>query len=217
MDINSDQLRPSVDNCEQTGGSDRGNHKAPYCRLMFRFGNVTQFKENPVIGFVLEEAACATIAGALAAIEERATMSPEAFRALADANTQRIMTDPNWAEWAASTVENYNREDRKHHRTTDLTVGGYIRCLEQQGARCNTSLILFGTGKWAPSLDRLNDLLGHNINPRNVEFIIRMFNNHIKFDRKLFLQVLLVQTVQRPTTLQRALIEDELRALTETS
>ena len=79
------------------------------------------------------------------------------------------------------------------------------------------SLILFGTGKWAPSLDRLNDLLGHNIDPRNVEFIIRMFNTPTKFDRKLFLQVLLMQTVQQPTPSQRALIEAELRALTEPS
>jgi hypothetical protein len=217
IDFGKDRLGPSVDNCEATGGRDRCDHKAHFCRLVCRVGNVPQFIENPVIGFVLEEAAGATIAGALAAIEERATMSPEAFRALADAKTQRIMTDPNWAEWAAKTVDTHNRADRKHHRTTDLTVGGYIRCLEQQGARCNTSLILFGTGKWAPSLDRLNDLLGHNINPRNVEFIIRMFNTPHKLDRKLFLQVLLVQTVQRPTTLQRALIEDELRALTETS
>jgi hypothetical protein len=76
-------------------------------------------------------------------------------------------------------------------------------------------LILFGTGKWAPSLDRLNDLLGHTINPRNVEFIIRMFNSQIKFDRKLFLQVLLVQRVQPPTPFQRALIEEELKTLTE--
>ena len=45
----------------------------------------------------------------------------------------------------------------------------------------------------------------------------RMFNTQIKFDRKLFLQVLLVQTVQQPTPSQRALIEDELRALTEPS
>jgi hypothetical protein len=178
---------------------------------------VRQNKEDPVIGFVLEEAACATIAGALAAIEERATMSPGAFRALADANTQRIMTEPKWAERVAKTVDDHNREDRKHNRTTDLTVGGYIRCLQQQGARCNISLILFGVGKWAPSLDRLNDLLGHNIDPRNVEFINRMFNTQHKFDRKLFLQVLLVQTVQRPTPLQRALIEKELKTLTEPS
>jgi hypothetical protein len=184
---------------------------------MFRFGNGPQFRENPVIGFVLEEAAGATIAGALAAIEERATMSPGAFRALADANTQRITTKPKWAGWVAKIVDKHNREDRKHNRTTDLTVGGYIRCLEQQGARCNISLILFGTRKWAPSMDRLNDLHGHNIDPRNVEFIIRMFNTAHKLNRKLFLQVLLVQTVQRPTTLQRALIEDELRALTEPS
>jgi hypothetical protein len=217
MDFDSDRLGPSVDNCEPTGGCDRCDHKAPFCRLTFRVGNVAQFKENPVIGFVLEEAAGATIAGALAAIEERATMSPQAFRDLADANTQRIMTEPNWANRVATKVRKHNRDDRKHHRTTDLTVGGYIRCLEEQGARCNISLILFGDGKWAPSLDRLNNLLGHNIHPRNVEFIIRMFNSPIKFDRKLFLQVLLVQTVQRPTLLQRALIEDELRALTEPS
>ncbi len=69
----------------------------------------------------------------------------------------------------------------------------------------------------APSLDRLNDLLGHNIDPRNVEFIVRMFNSQHKFDRKLFLQVLLMQTVQQPTPSQRALIEAELRALTEPS
>jgi hypothetical protein len=142
-------------------------------------------------------------------------MSPEAFRALADANTQRIMKKPNWAYWVAQAVDTHNRDDRKHNRTTDLTVDGYIRCLKQQGARCNISLILFGDGKWAPSLDRLNNLLGHTINPRNVEFIIRMFNSQIKFDRKLFLQVLLVQRVQPPTPFQRALIEEELKTLTE--
>ncbi len=215
MDFGKDRLGPSVDNWKPTGGSDRCDHKAPYCQLVCRVANVPQFRENPVIGFVLEVAAAATIAGALAAIEERATMSPQAFRALADANTQRIMKKPNWASWVAQAVDKHNAADRKHNRTTDLTVGGYIRCLKQQGARCNISLILFGVGKWALSLDRLNDLLGHNIDPRNVEFIIRMFNSAIKFDRKLFLQVLLVQTFQQPTPSQRALIEDELQTLTE--
>ena len=67
-------------------------------------------------------------------------------------------------------------------------------------------------------MDRIDDLLGHVIaEPSNVAFIIRMFNTQIKMHRKLFLYVLLKQQVQQPTPLQRSLIQDELKALTEPS
>ena len=64
-------------------------------------------------------------------------------------------------------------------------------------------------------MDRIDDLLGHIIEPSNVAFIIRMFNTLIKMNRKLFLTVLLRQQVQQPTPLQRYLILAELKALTE--
>ena len=94
-----------------------------------------------------------------------------------------------------------------------------MSCLEQRGARCVVSWIPLGhDGKWACSMDRIDDLLGHIIaEPSNVQFIIRMLNLQIKFDRKSLLEVLLVQEVQPPTELQRTLMLAELERLTESS
>jgi hypothetical protein len=209
-----DRLGPSVDNWNRTGGYERQDHQAPFCQLVFRVANPAQHRENRQIGFVLKDAVEATIERALSAIEDHAK-SPQAFRKLADANTRRITAEPNWLEFVNSHVHSHKKSDRKCRRATDLTTDNFIRCLEQQGARCNISWILFGDGKWAPSLDRLDDLLGHNVDPKNVEFIIRMFNTQIKFDRMLLLQVRLVQQVHPPAPYQRNLIVTELRALTE--
>jgi hypothetical protein len=110
----------------------------------------------------------------------------------------------------------HRKEDRDKKRDTDLTEAGYVRCLEEQGARCPVSLILFGEREWTASMDRIDNLLGHIIaDPSNVKFIIRMFNTQFKMHRKLFLQVLLRQRVQQLTPKQRRLILAELDDPTE--
>ena len=125
----------------------------------------------------------------------------------------RITAKEGWAKRVKGRVGRHRQSDQEAGRYTDLTEAGYVGCLEEQGARCTVSWILFDENKWAPSMDRFDDQLGHNINPRNVAFIIRMFNTQIKFDRRLFLQMLLGQIVQPPTDRQRLLIEAELRDL----
>jgi hypothetical protein len=213
--LDEDELGPSFDNTELTGGPERNQHKADFMQIIIRANNVTQNKRKEKGFPVLADAVQATVRQALEEIEARDTCAQTFAKRTAD-NFRRINADPRWKDQVRTRVKAHCYEDRVKKRDNDLTEAGYVRCLEKQGARCPVSLILFGEREWTPSMDRIDDLLGHIIaDPSNVKFIIRMFNTQIKMHRKLFLQVLLRQRVQQLTQKQRGLILAELDALTE--
>jgi hypothetical protein len=217
--LDEDELGPSFDNTEMNGGWERNQHKADFMQIIIRANNVTQNKRKENGFPVLADAVQATVRQALEEIDSEARDAcPQTFGKRADENFQRIKADPRWKEQVRQRVmsRNHRTEDRDKKRDTDLTEAGYVRCLEEQGARCPVSLILFGEREWTASMDRIDNLLGHIIaDPSNVKFIIRMFNTQFKMHRKLFLQVLLRQRVQQLTPKQRRLILAELDAPTE--
>ena len=216
MTFDEDQFGQSVDNTKLTGGSEMCDHEAKRCHLVIRAIQATQGKERPN-GFPnLKDAVAATVAQALHEISTY-DASPTEFDERTAANTKRLLADDSWVKGVDKLVNAHKTADRKAFRDNDLTKDGYLRSLQDQGARCAVSWVLFGQRERECSMDRINDLRGHIIAvppPGNVQFVLRIFNNRIKLGRTQFLQLLSVQDLQKPTPLQRALMETELERRT---
>jgi hypothetical protein len=208
----------SVDNTHPSNGYERAEHEADDCQGVFVAFNFPQCRKKATGDVSLADAVAATIREALVAIVAR-NASPRDFDQATADHTRRLLADPAWGVQVAKRVASHRAIDREEGLHNDVTVDSYVSCLEQRGARCVVSWIPLGhDGKWACSMDRIDDLLGHIIaEPSNVQFIIRMLNLRIKFDRKSLLEMLLVQEVQPPTVLQRTLMLAELERLTESS
>jgi hypothetical protein len=216
MTFDADQFGQSVDNTKLTGGSAVCDHEAEWCHLVIRAINAKQDKERPN-GFPnLKDAVAATVAQALHEISTY-DASPTEFDERTAANTKRLLADDSWVKGVDKLVNAHKDKDRKAFRDNDLTKDGYLRSLQDQGARCAVSWVLFGQRERECSMDRINDLRGHIIAvppPGNVQFVLVMLNNRIKLGRTQFLQLLSVQDLQKPTPRQRALMETELERRT---